>query len=279
MIRNRFSVIIPAFNEEAVISRTLNALSVNAQYDQIDVIVVCNGCNDNTASIVRDKFPETKVLELEEASKTGAINKGLSEAADGPVLLLDADVSLDIDAARALIASVDNTDIDAAIGHMRVVIDGASWMVKAFYNIWMLHPYITSGKFAAAIALSSGGRRRIGRLPPVIADDTYLRRIIPTDRVVVLPKVHFYVQAPRNVQSLLRVRARVYRGNRQLAIGPHREHQKESRGLLSIVTRKPGVWIYLPFYIGITAIAKAMSHSRSHVKWQRDCSSRANAIQ
>ncbi|MEP1592954.1 MAG: glycosyltransferase, partial [Halieaceae bacterium] len=143
-----FSVIIPAFNEEAVIARTLHVLLGDEGCSvPFDVIVVCNGCSDDTAAIVNSEFPLVTLVEIQEASKTAAINVGLSTASAGPVLLLDADIELDGSAAMAMIAAVDRPGIDAAIGHMRIDTTGADWMVRSFYRVWMEHPYLRNGKF------------------------------------------------------------------------------------------------------------------------------------
>ena len=63
-------VIVPAHNEEAVIGRTLRALLGSAAPGEFEVLVVCNGCTDRTAALVRSEFPSVRVLERSEASKT-----------------------------------------------------------------------------------------------------------------------------------------------------------------------------------------------------------------
>ncbi|MEP6389968.1 MAG: glycosyltransferase [Halioglobus sp.] len=270
-----FSVIVPAFNEEAVIERTLNALLGEPGSTGFEVIVVCNGCSDDTAGTVRSSFPEVRVVEIAEASKTAAINEGLSLASAGPVLLLDADIELDTDSARALIAAASQPGIDTAIGHMSVDTAAADRIVRAFYRVWMEHPYLRNGKFAAAIALSTAGRTRIGRLPAVTADDTYLRRTIPSDRVAVVPSVSFRVRAPLSTSSLLQVRSRSYRGNRELAAHTQGYAQKkEARGLIENLIRKPALWLYVPIYVAVTFSARALSYYNSGVRWERDLTTR-----
>ncbi|MEP4147482.1 MAG: glycosyltransferase family 2 protein [Halioglobus sp.] len=275
MSSDSFSVIVPAFNEETVIERTLDALLGEPGSAGFEVIVVCNGCSDETAFTVRSSFPEVRVLEIDEASKTAAINEGLSLAKPGPVLLLDADIELDTDSARALIAAASQPGIDTAIGHMSVDTAGADTVVRAFYRVWMEHPYLRNGKFAAAIALSTTGRTRIGRLPAVTADDTYLRRIVPSDRVAVVPSVSFRVRAPLSTSSLLQVRSRSYRGNRELSAHTQAQVQtKEARGLIQNLSRKPSLWLYVPIYLVVALSAKALSYYNSGVRWERDLTTR-----
>jgi glycosyltransferase involved in cell wall biosynthesis len=270
------SVIIPAHNEEAVIGRTLTTLLQSADAGEFEVIVVCNGCRDRTADIAGTGFADVVVVELEEASKTAAINAGLRQARGGVVLLLDADIELQTPSARALAEAACQPGVEIAIGHMDVDTEGADLMVRAFYRVWMEHPYLRNGKFAAAIALSRAGLERIGTMPRVTADDTYLRRLFPVDRVAVVDSVHFQVRAPRNVAALVRVRSRSYRGNRQLAASvPARDrHPGEARGLLRRLLRKPSLWPSAPAYLAVTLVARSLSYRDSGTRWERDLTTR-----
>lgn len=269
------SVVIPAYNEEAVIERTLATLLREAEPGEFEVAVICNGCSDSTAATVRSRFRDVAVIEIEEASKTTAINVGMCQARGGAVLLLDADIELTTRSARDLVAATVGPGIDAAIGHMSVDTDGADWMVRAFYRVWMEHPYLRSGKFAAAIALSPAGRARVGALPPVTADDTYLRRVIPPEQVAVVRSVRFRVRAPRTVTALLNVRSRSYRGNRQLAGHTRSDtHPHEARGLLRRLFLKPTLWLYVPVYLAVTLAARSLSHYNSGTRWERDLTTR-----
>jgi len=270
------SIIIPAHNEEAVILRTLRAVLDGASVGEFEVIVVCNGCSDRTAELVRTNFADVCVLEINPASKTDALNVGIA-AARGSILLLDADIELTTTAARALFQALRRPGVDAAIGHMDIDTAGASGWVRAFYRVWLEHPYLINGKFAAAVALSASVVRRIGVIPSVIADDTYLRRVIPAQRVTVLNEVRFLVRVPRKVATLVRVRSRVYQGTSLLAEHAplsNSERRAEARGLLRRVARKPYLWTSLPVYVVVTLVAKCMAAATTTVDWHRDLTTR-----
>jgi glycosyltransferase involved in cell wall biosynthesis len=273
-----FSVIIPAHNEESVIERTLRALLHEARPDEFEVIVVCNGCSDETATLVRKRFPSVTVLERDEASKTAAINAGIRESSRPACLLLDADIELHTDAARALFAAVREPGIEAAIGHMLADTEGADWIVRAFYRVWMEHPYLRKGKFAASIALSAEGLKRVGTLPEVIADDSYLRRVLPARRVALVESVRFRVRTPRTARSLVRVRARSYRGNRELAERYPCEladSTSEAQGLLKRVVARPTLWPSACIYLAVTLAARHLSRRDTGTRWERDLTTRA----
>ena len=56
------SVIIPAHNEERVISRLLEALTLGHTPGELEIIVVCNGCSDDTAGVARGFGAPVQVL-------------------------------------------------------------------------------------------------------------------------------------------------------------------------------------------------------------------------
>lgn len=270
------SVIIPAHDEEAVIRRTLGTLLRTADPGEFEVIVVCNGCSDGTAAIATRESGDIVVVELDEASKTAALNAGLHAAQGRRVLLLDADVELDTQSARAMADAVSRPGIEVAIGHMEVDTRGADPIVRAFYRVWMHHPYLRNGKFAAAIALSRDGIARVGTIPPVTADDTYLRRLFPVDRVAVVESVRFKVRAPRTTRSLLRVRSRSYRGTRELPADTAStgQYRGEARGLLRRLLAKPALWPNVPVYMAVALAARGLSYRGSGARWERDLTTR-----
>ncbi|MGA8273701.1 MAG: glycosyltransferase, partial [Candidatus Sulfotelmatobacter sp.] len=84
------SIIIPAHNEGAVIARTLKAMTDGAQPAELDIIVVCNGCSDDTAAVARRFSPAVRVLETAIAGKTNALNLGDEAARSFPRVYVDA---------------------------------------------------------------------------------------------------------------------------------------------------------------------------------------------
>jgi glycosyltransferase involved in cell wall biosynthesis len=60
---NVTSVIIPAHNEQAVVGRCIESLARDAGADTYQVIVVANGCSDDTAEVVRQAWERVDVLE------------------------------------------------------------------------------------------------------------------------------------------------------------------------------------------------------------------------
>lgn len=88
------SVVVPAYNEAAVIGDCLDAL-VDQTYpdDRYEVIVVDNGSRDDTASVVRD-YPVTLAQTDRSESQFAARNTGLDRASGEVIAFTDADVTV-----------------------------------------------------------------------------------------------------------------------------------------------------------------------------------------
>jgi glycosyltransferase involved in cell wall biosynthesis len=85
------SVIIPAHNEENYLKRTLESIK-SQNYQNIEIIVVCNGCDDNTEQIA--KTFANKVISLKMPNVSQARNDGVKVAEGEFLVLLVADTIL-----------------------------------------------------------------------------------------------------------------------------------------------------------------------------------------
>ncbi|GGK79553.1 hypothetical protein Sme01_21630 [Sphaerisporangium melleum] len=94
------SVIIPAHNEARVIGRLLTRLLAEAAPGEFDVVVVANGCDDDTAGVARGFG--VRVVETPVPSKREALRLGDQAASSHPRVYVDADVELGTADLRAL---------------------------------------------------------------------------------------------------------------------------------------------------------------------------------
>ena len=104
------SIIVPAYNESTVIARALAAITAGAKRDEIDVIVVCNGCTDDTASKAREFGPPIRVIETSVGNKAHALNVGDKAARSFPRIYADSDVVISLDTIRAIAARFERGD-------------------------------------------------------------------------------------------------------------------------------------------------------------------------
>jgi glycosyltransferase involved in cell wall biosynthesis len=70
------TVIVPAHNEARVIGRLLGQLASAARPGEFDVIVVANGCTDDTAQVAAASGPMIRVLSIPVPSKREALLAG-----------------------------------------------------------------------------------------------------------------------------------------------------------------------------------------------------------
>ena len=91
------TVLIPAYNEEAVIERSIRTVLASTEV-RIEVIVIDDGSKDRTSEIVRTAFaddPRVRLLTLENGGKARALNTGLELATGEIVIALDADTQFE----------------------------------------------------------------------------------------------------------------------------------------------------------------------------------------
>ncbi len=90
-----FSIIIPVYNLENCIEKTLESICKN-KLDNVEVIVVNDGSEDNTAKIVKDYFcnnhvPHYDVLSQENKGVSAARNVGIAKAEGEYLIFCDGD--------------------------------------------------------------------------------------------------------------------------------------------------------------------------------------------
>ena len=277
------SIIIPAYNEGKVIKQCLDLLLREANPGEFDIVVVCNGCTDNTETIAREYGAAVRVFSTDRPSKPAALNLGDKVAFTYPRVYLDSDLEVSTRAVRSLIKGLESSKY-AAIGYMDVDLRDRSWLISSFYKLWMLHPYLRDGKFGGVYALSQKGCKRRGPYPDLMGDDAFARNSFSPDQSVAVPSCRFLIFPPRTMMDLLRVRTRIYLGNYQLQGFENHTTQASNNVVaswLKAVVCSPLAWPGIPVYVLLNLIAK-LNASRLHRKlsyqWLRDDSSRSRAF-
>ena len=87
----KVSVIIPTYNDENVIHRSIES-AINQSYTNIEIIVVDDGSADNTISVIKEYKEEINLLRHKEnLGGSAARNSGICEASGDYLAFLDAD--------------------------------------------------------------------------------------------------------------------------------------------------------------------------------------------
>ncbi len=85
------SFIIIAYNEEKYIEKCVRSVFLQKNLPSFEVIVVDNNSTDNTYKIVREKFPQAKLVKELKQGMTSARNRGAKEAKGDILVFFDAD--------------------------------------------------------------------------------------------------------------------------------------------------------------------------------------------
>ena len=120
------SLIVAAHDEQEVIgAKVTNALALDYPRGLLEVIVVCDGCTDQTAQRARAAGADI-VLELPRAGKIRAQDAAVERAGGELVAFSDANALWDADAARALVAVFADPRVGYACGQVIFSGDGSN---------------------------------------------------------------------------------------------------------------------------------------------------------
>jgi glycosyltransferase involved in cell wall biosynthesis len=280
------SVVIPANDEALVIRRCLDALFEGFEPGSLDVVVVCNGCTDDTAVQARSSGHPVRVLELGPASKPAALRAGDAAALAFPRIYLDADVVLPGTAARVLL---ERLRAGAVAGRPPIRYDsiGASAPVRSYYRARSRVPAVLGSLWGAGVyGLSPEGRSRFGEFPDVVGDDLWVDRLFDRGEVEIVDCAPVVVTVPRRTRDLMLQLRRTYRGKAE----PTPDLDGRARQTMPSTLRDLGRLVaagpvgaldaatYSAFAAGARlslAVAQAASGPPTGARWERDDSSRA----
>lgn len=277
-------VVIPAYNEERGILRTLAALHDGLQPGDLEVVVVCNGCTDRTAEVVRAAYPDIRVLEIPQPSKAEAVAVGNAASSVFPRVHLDADVRITGVGIMRLVAPLVAPDegVLATAPHRVLDTKASALLVRSYYDVWEHLPQVRDGLFGRGVfALSEAGQARVDALPRLMSDDLAVSEAFAPSERLVARAAQVVVVPPRTVRDLVRRRVRAATGNAQAsAAGARSEASATSmRMLAKLSLSRPALAIRMPVFVGVALVAR--SRSRKAVRdgdfqtWLRDESSRA----
>jgi len=278
------SIVIPAYNEGQTIERCLRSMLDGAKPGELEIVVVANGCKDDTADRAR-KFEDqgVKVIDTPVGSKVGALNLGDDAVSSFPRFYIDADIDVDIDAIREVAAMLQEGELVVAAPRPVVDFSTRPRLVRSFYKVWTSLPFFSEGLIGAGIyAFSEQGRARFDKFPDIIADDEFARlQAAPHERGNA-KRGTFTITPPTSVLGVLKIFTRARAGLYQLhdTFPELVDNDNTSAGRsLEIIARTPRLWPHAPIYLGLMFAAKVRAHRKlqrqeAHV-WDRDDSARA----
>lgn len=176
------TIILPAHDEAEYIGPCLQTILAQDYSAPIDVIVVANGCRDDTAARARalaraftDRGWQLKVEELPQGGKIGALNHADSLASPGIRLYLDADIRMSPQLLSGIVAVLDVPQPRYAGGRL-VVAPARNAVSRAYARFWQKLPFVAQGVTGAGLfAVNRAARERWAEFPQIISDDTFAR--------------------------------------------------------------------------------------------------------
>jgi cellulose synthase/poly-beta-1,6-N-acetylglucosamine synthase-like glycosyltransferase/peptidoglycan/xylan/chitin deacetylase (PgdA/CDA1 family) len=222
----KVAVLIPAYNEEKVIERTVRAV-LNSRYPNLRVIVIDDGSRDRTLEVARNAFKaETAVgrvliLSKRNSGKAEALNYGIEHIGDAELFVgIDADTIIAPDAISRLVPHFINPKVGAIAGNAKVGNRVNLW------TRWQALEYITSQNFerraldvlgAVSVVPGAIGAWRVSAVreaggfhTDTVAEDADLTMALLRlgYRVEYEDMALAYTEAPTNANGLMRQRFR-----------------------------------------------------------------------
>jgi cellulose synthase/poly-beta-1,6-N-acetylglucosamine synthase-like glycosyltransferase/peptidoglycan/xylan/chitin deacetylase (PgdA/CDA1 family)/spore germination protein YaaH len=142
----RVAVLIPAYNEETVIVRTIRSV-LNSDYSNLHIIVIDDGSSDQTFEVAREAYAgeiaagRVQVLTKPNGGKAAALNYALDRLTEEIYVGIDADTVIAADAISKLIPHFEDPLIGAVAGNAKVGNRVNLW------TRWQALEYITSQNF------------------------------------------------------------------------------------------------------------------------------------
>jgi cellulose synthase/poly-beta-1,6-N-acetylglucosamine synthase-like glycosyltransferase len=245
--RPRVAVLVPAYNEELVIARTIRSV-LKSDYPDIRVIVIDDGSLDRTFEVAREAFPKEieagrlMVLTKVNGGKAEALNHGLNQVDEEVFVGIDADTVIAPDAISRLVRYFADEKIGAVAGNAKVGNRVNLW------TRWQALEYITSQNFErramdlfnvvtvvpGAIGAWRTSAVKHGGCYPLntVAEDADLTMNLLEQRYKVIydDRALAFTEAPATARSLMRQRFRWSFGILQ-AVFKHRGGVRTNRAM------------------------------------------------
>jgi len=224
----KVSVIVPAYNEEKVIGKTIESL-IETKYPKKEIIVVDDGSKDKTLEIAKRYTDHIKVLHKENGGKSSALNLGIVYSTGEIIVIVDADTIIGRNSIKELLKGfLTHKDVAAVAGNVKVR-NRVNWITKCQAIEYITGIQIVRRAFDifGTIAIVPGA---LGAFKKSLVKEagTYRKDTIVEDFDITIKllksgfvtqgstKAVSYTEAPSTLIDFVKQRKRWYRGNIQV---------------------------------------------------------------
>ena len=224
----RVSIIVPAYNEERVIEKTIQAI-VDTKYQDKEIILVDDGSKDKTWEIMSKYKKQAKVLQKTNGGKASAINFGLAYSTGEIIVIVDADTIIGHESLIHLVQgfSIDK-NVAAVAGNIKVR-NRKNWLtwcqaIEYVAGIQIVRRALDVFGAISVVPGALGSFRKniledIGSYhkDTLVEDFDLTLKILKTKMFIAgSTNATAYTEAPESIKSLYKQRKRWYNGNLQV---------------------------------------------------------------
>lgn len=137
------SVIVPAYNAEKTIAKTINSL-IKQTLKSIEIIVIDDGSTDSTAEIVKDLAKKDKRIKYYFQKNQGvavARNTGIKKSTGKYIMWCDSDDTFNINMCLKMVGVMENRMVDMAICRTNTITDNIDHSLKKDTEKYLDHKY------------------------------------------------------------------------------------------------------------------------------------------
>ncbi|MEK6914125.1 MAG: glycosyltransferase family 2 protein [Nanoarchaeota archaeon] len=120
--KKSLSLIIPAHNAEKVIEKSIISYNkIFSDFDNFEMIIVCNACSDNTFEIVKklkENYP-IEIINIPHRGKGNALRRGFDKAKYDIIGFLDSDNPFSLDKIKEMVLSLKDYDMVIATKYLK----------------------------------------------------------------------------------------------------------------------------------------------------------------
>lgn len=226
------SVLIPAYNEELCIEKTLTSC-IYQTYPNLEIIVINDGSTDKTSEVVnffrknhedyiKDRNIDFKIIDQNNQGKSSALNNGKENSRGDFLVTIDADSFLNSHAIEKIMSYFNSEDIGAVAGNIIAISNHSllGYLQKMEYELGIYFIRNSQSSLGNVLvtpgALSAYKKSAVRKFEEgtLTEDfDSSIRILEKGYKIIMAPNALCYTQVPLSISDLIKQRVRWQQGS------------------------------------------------------------------